>query len=141
MDTAAPLLAHTRTTYTTGKVARFDRTGVVLEDGTHIAVDVVIYCTGHENPFDSILERVLATSSSAGHSQASEVAQADARTSGSAGAGTSLIGEDRAQPINEANGDGPYLYRGMIHPDVPGLAFIGCKVSIDGDLHGDQQFD
>ena len=42
----------TRTRTHTGEIHHYDEDGVVLQDGSHLDVDLVIYCTGYSKTYD-----------------------------------------------------------------------------------------
>jgi hypothetical protein len=80
-----PLIREGRISAHRTEIARFKLDGVVLKDGTAIAVDCVVLATGWKDDFGYL--------------------PADAREA---------LGKDD---------DGFYLYRYMLHPDLPNLAF------------------
>jgi cation diffusion facilitator CzcD-associated flavoprotein CzcO len=80
-----------------GEIQKFTEKGVVLKDGTDLAVDVVLPCLG------------------------SDVAPTR----------FSYLPEKYARPM-EMDPHGPQLYRHMIHPDIPNVAFMGLNT---GYLH------
>eukprot|EP00933_Yihiella_yeosuensis_P061563 TRINITY_DN64393_c0_g1_i1.p1 TRINITY_DN64393_c0_g1~~TRINITY_DN64393_c0_g1_i1.p1 ORF type:complete len:624 (-),score=130.98 TRINITY_DN64393_c0_g1_i1:155-2026(-) len=86
-----------------GSIDRFkeDGTGVVLNDGTELDCDLVVYGTGFKKSYD-------------------------------------IFDSTFVQPKLNIQKDGLYLYRNIIPPQVPYLAFVGCEVSTFNNImtHG-----
>lgn len=78
------------------EIARYTNAGVVLEDGTELAADCVVFATGWKTDFTYLSDDVRAA-----------------------------LGNDE---------DGFYLYRHMLHPDLPNLAFVGRATSVSNIL-------
>mmetsp|Transcript_4229 Transcript_4229/g.7522 ORF Transcript_4229/g.7522 Transcript_4229/m.7522 type:complete len:908 (-) Transcript_4229:593-3316(-) len=74
-----------------GEIHRFTRNGIILQDGSFLPADLVLYCTGYAKSYDI------------------------------------LDGATRAR-LRLAK-DGLYLYRNVIPPAIPNMAFIGSEVS------------
>jgi len=74
-----------------GEIHCFMRNGVILQNGSFVNADVVLFCTGYAKTYDY------------------------------------LAGDVRARLDIEK--DGVYLYRNMIPPNIPNLAFVGAEVS------------
>eukprot|EP00440_Ansanella_granifera_P072050 gb/GFBE01078189.1/.p1 GENE.gb/GFBE01078189.1/~~gb/GFBE01078189.1/.p1 ORF type:complete len:626 (+),score=157.37 gb/GFBE01078189.1/:1-1878(+) len=86
-----------------GSIDKFreDGTGVVLNDGTELDCDLVVYGTGFKKSYD-------------------------------------IFDSTFVQPKLDIQKDGLYLYRNILPPQVPDLAFIGCEVSTFNNIltHG-----
>lgn len=74
-----------------GEINRFVRNGIILHDGSFLAADLVLYCTGYIKSYEY------------------------------------LDGDMRARL--DLQKDGLYLYRNVLPPSVPHLAFVGSEVS------------
>ena len=91
-----PLIRNGRVAAHRTEIAHYIPDGVVLKDGTRLAVDCVVLATGWKNNFDYLADDARAT-----------------------------LGNDD---------DGFYLYRHMLHPDLPNLAFIGRATAVSNIL-------
>ena len=79
-----------------GEIARLKPDGVVLDNGTELAIDVLVLATGWKSDYSFLSAETYA----------------------------------RFGTVD----DGLYLYRQIVHPDVPGLMFIGNAASIASPL-------
>jgi len=87
-----PLLREGRISAHRTEIARYTPDGVVLKDGTELAVDCVVLATGWKSDFGYLPENAR-----------------------------KALGMDE---------DGFYLYRHMLHPDLPNLAFVGRATAV-----------
>jgi len=86
-----PLIREGRISAHRTEIARYTPDGLVLRDGTELAIDCVVLATGWKSDFEYLAADIRAA-----------------------------LGTDD---------DGFYLYRHMLHPDLPNLAFIGRATS------------
>jgi dimethylaniline monooxygenase (N-oxide forming) len=91
-----PLIRNGRVAAHRTEIAHYVPDGVVLKDGTELAVDCVVLATGWKSDFDYLSDDTRAT-----------------------------LGTDD---------DGFYLYRHMLHPDLPNLAFVGRATAVSNIL-------
>ena len=91
-----PLIRNGRVAAHRTEIAHYLPGGVVLQDGTRLAVDCVVLATGWKSNFDYLSDATRA----------------------------SLGTQD----------DGFYLYRHMLHPDLPNLAFVGRATAVSNIL-------
>lgn len=83
-----------------GSVEKFTQDGVILQDGSELECDLVVFGTGFTKNYD-LFDRLL-------------------------------------QNKMEKHNDGLYLYRNVIAPRLPNVAFVGCEVSTFNNIltHG-----
>jgi len=94
-----PLIHNGRISAHRSEIERYTPTGIVLRDGTELAVDCVVLATGWQNDFGYL--------------------------------------SDSAREALGTDDDGFYLYRHMMHPDLPNLAFVGRATAVSNILtHG-----
>ena len=109
------------------------RNGLILQDGSFLPADLVLFCTG------ACVPGMQGGRAGAGHQSQTRRAHLQASININQHAFSSCCPAGYAKSYDYLDGsararldlqkDGLYLYRNMLCPTLPNLAFVGCEVS------------